>query len=110
MRRFALAAVPAPVSALPTLDEQQQKLVLLGLGVIGGAAIGWMAVKHMFVEGMENKERRQLIGFAAAMGLTYGAAKIFDIDEKWWNAEKAAEAAEQAYEEWQASQKASATK
>jgi len=104
MRPRALGAPPPSPSALPTLDEQQQKLVLLGMGVLGGAALGWAAVQHMFVEGMEDKERRQLIGFAAGVGLTYAAAKLFDIDEKWWNAEKAAEAAEQAYMEWQAAQ------
>ena len=112
MRRRAFGAPPPPPSALPTLDEQQQKLVLLGMGVLGGAAIGWAAVQHMFVRGMEDKERRQLIGFAASVGLTYAAAKLFDIDEKWWNVEKAAEAAEQAYDEWKAAeaQKAAATK
>jgi len=104
--RFPLGVAPPPTSAMPTLDEQQQKLVLVGMGVVGGAAIGWAAYQHMFVQGMEEKERRTLLQLTAVTVLTYAAAKLFDIDEKWWNAEKAAEAAEKAYEEWQASQKA----
>lgn len=104
------APPPSPPAGMPTLDEQQRNLVLVAMGVIGGAAIGWAAYQHMFIRGMEDKERKNIIGLAAGFGLMYGAAKLFDIDEKWWNLEAAAEAAEKAYDEWQASQKAGTTK
>jgi hypothetical protein len=80
------------------LTEQQKKLVLLAMGVLGGVAIGHAAVTHLFVVGMEDKERKKVLVAAAGSLVIYSLAKLFDIDERWWNIEKTAEWAEQQLE------------
>jgi hypothetical protein len=84
---------------------EQKKLGLLAAGVVGGAVIAHAAFTHLFVEGMKTKERHDILVLAAGGAVIYAVATLFHIDERYWNIEKTAEWAEQAYE---ASQKAGA--
>jgi hypothetical protein len=86
-------APPAPPSAptakskaiaVPPVDAQ---LFAIGAGVIAGVLIGKEAVKHLFVEGLEPKERRGML-IASAIGLyILGAKYVLDLDAKWYDVE-----------------------
>jgi hypothetical protein len=58
------------------------------LGIIGGVFIGKTAFQEMFVEGLEDEHRKNLLllgaGGAAALALKYA----FDLDDKWFTGEK----------------------
>lgn len=83
-------------NGFPILDDQEKMVFMISLGVIGGIGVGWGAVQHMFIRGMEDKERKTLMYFGAGLAGIYGIAKLFDIDEKYWNVDKAGEAVQKA--------------
>lgn len=58
--------------------------LLVGLGVIGGAAIGWWGVQHLFVEGITSKERKNILIAAATMLAVWGASELIGLEKAWW--------------------------
>lgn len=77
-----------------TADEEQVRLALLvGMGVVGGAAVAWWGVEHMFVTGLEDKERRMMMLLGAGVAGVYGLFYLADLDKRWLNVEGAVEAA-----------------
>lgn len=76
-----------------TPAQQNQKLWVLGLGIVGGLFIGSWGVSHLFGEGLDERERKQLLT-AGGVGVFMGAMMLLDVDEKWWNVEKTAAWAE----------------
>jgi hypothetical protein len=58
-------------------------MMTLGLGVIGGAALGKAAVDHAFVHGISDAERSKLIGVCVGTAVVFGAAYALDIDYEW---------------------------
>lgn len=82
------AAAPAPTP--------KNELAVLGLSVIGGLFIGSWAYSHMFVEGMEEAERKKMLLYVGAAGIVGAAAWIFDLDRKYWDVEAAASWADEA--------------
>lgn len=57
------------------------------LGIVGGLAIGSWAVEHMFVEGLEDKERRTIMGAGAVALAAYGVVRLMKLDEQWLTVE-----------------------
>ncbi len=71
----------------------------IGLGVIGGLAIGSWAVGHLAVEGTTKEERKNLLLLSAVVLIGYGVPKLLEVDRRWvtidaWleEAQKASEA------------------
>ncbi len=64
-------------------DVSVSLLMTLGLGVIGGAALGKAGFDHMFVHGMTDKERKTLVGVGLGSVAVFGAAYALGIDEEW---------------------------
>jgi len=62
----------------------------LAAGVLGGMPIGAWAFKHMFVEGMENEQRRNMVVLGAGTGALLLLAHLFAIDFEWFTVEGAA--------------------
>lgn len=69
---------------------------VLGLGVIGGLAIGSWAVEHLFVEGTSDKERRGILIFSAVTIAGYAAANLLDVDRRWYSVDAWIEEADRA--------------
>jgi len=67
--------------------------IVLGAGVIGGAAIGKMAFDHMFVHGLTDEERKRLVGLGVGAVFVYGAAYALGVDSKWLNTSELVEEA-----------------
>lgn len=70
--------------------------VLLGVtGVLGGLAVGKMAVDYFLVVGLDDRERQTMtrlakVGIAGAV--VFGVASYYDIDPMWWNLDAALQA------------------
>jgi hypothetical protein len=77
------------------LDEHQRLALVAGMGILGGLAIGSWAFEHMFVEGLEDKERKSLIGFGALAVGAYGLVTLLDLDKRWLDVEGTAEKAQE---------------
>lgn len=77
------------------VDERNRTAAVAALGLVGGAAIAWWATEHMFVEGLEDKERRTLVGFGAAAVAVYAAFELFGLDKRWLDVQGAAEAVQE---------------
>lgn len=56
-----------------------------GMGVVGGATVGYWAFDHAFGRGMTDDERKQVAGFALSMGILWVAGQLGY--EKWVSAE-----------------------
>lgn len=77
-----------------TTFDMPRLVAALGLGAIGGLALGRLGYEHMFVVGLTEKERRTMMGLAVGAGSVYIVATVFGIDRKWWDLGAAAAAAE----------------
>lgn len=99
----SLRVPDAPERAVPTkssapawmTDESFRYGMAAALGVAGGVAIGKWAFDHLFVEGLEDKERKTLIVVGAVAALTFGTFKLFDLDEKYMTVEGTFEKAQE---------------
>jgi hypothetical protein len=76
------------------MEATPKNIFAVSAGIIGGAAIGKMAYEHLFVHGLEDKERNKLIGLGFGAVALFGAAYLLGIDEKWLTIEGPAEAVE----------------
>ena len=81
---------PKPVKAPPPgsvpawmRDQTFRYGVATTMGLIGGLTIARWAVGHMFVEGLEDKERKTLVGVGAVAVAAYGVVKFLQLDERW---------------------------
>jgi len=72
--------------------EDLRRYAVYGMGLVGGAAIASWGVKHLFVVGLSDAERRTLVGFGAGVAAVSALAYLLDIDRRWWDAQVAAEA------------------
>ncbi len=61
----------------------------VGIGVVGGASIGYWAFEHAFKVGMSRDEKRQIAGFSLAMSVLYLTSQM--PWGKWFNVETAGE-------------------
>lgn len=68
-------------------DESFRLGMTAVLGVVGGVAIGKWGFDHMFVEGLEAKERKTFIAVGAVAVTTYGVVKLFQLDDRWLDIE-----------------------
>lgn len=55
----------------------------VALGVLGGMFIGWEGVKHSFVVGLTDQERKGLLFFSGSILLLFGAKELLGIEEKY---------------------------
>lgn len=80
---------PKPTSPPPAwmTDETFRYGMATAFGVVGGVAIGEWAFDHLFVEGLEDKERKTLLLVGAVAVLTFGTVKLLDLDEKYLTVE-----------------------
>jgi hypothetical protein len=62
----------------PTAEDKQ--LLLIAMGLIGGVGIGYHAFHHLFVEGMEDDARKNMIKFGAGAAVLYGLSMIVDLE------------------------------
>lgn len=76
-------------------DESFRYGLLTAMGVVGGVSIGKWAIDHMFVEGLEDKERKTLVVVGAVAVLVFGTAKLLDLDEKYLTVEGTFEKAQE---------------
>lgn len=53
-------------------------------GVIGGAFFAKKAVDHMFIEGLEEKERKQILLWTASIVGGLGVWALVDLKRYWW--------------------------
>lgn len=68
----------------PELQDQRFRYGLAAtLGIVGGLAVAKMALDHLFVHGLETKERRTMIGVASVAVASYGVVKMLELDERW---------------------------
>jgi hypothetical protein len=58
--------------------------LMVGAGVIGGTFFAYQAMNHMFKVGLTDKERRNILLYAASVGALWGLAKLIDVDKAWW--------------------------
>ena len=70
------------LSELPPISTRSMQIAV-ALGVIGGLAIGSWGVRHMFVEGMTDEERRNILMYSGGVGLAIGLVYFADLDKKW---------------------------
>ena len=61
----------------------------VGVGVVGGATIGYWAFEHAFKNGMSRDEKRQIAGFSLAMSVLYLTSQM--PWGKWFNVDTASE-------------------
>lgn len=60
----------------PPKEEFDYRYTLAaGIGVVGGATIGYWAFDHAFGRGMTKEEKTQIAGFGMALGLVYLASQ-----------------------------------
>ena len=52
------------------------------MGMLVGVVVGRISFKRFFVEGITTDERRNMLIFAAAMGLWWGLDKAFDLQKE----------------------------
>lgn len=64
----------------------------IGLGLIGGLAVAHMAARELFVVGLGDKERKNLLYLSGAAVFAGAAIYVLDIDRKWILADEAAKA------------------
>lgn len=70
--------------------------LMVGMGVIGGAFLGWHGVKHMFSEGLTDKERKNILLYGASVLAVWGVSQLLSLEKAWWlTPEGAAQRAEQ---------------
>jgi hypothetical protein len=61
-----------------------EQIAIVAASVLAGFMIAAEGVKHLFVEGLEDKERKGLLQLAT-IGLTaWGMSKLIDLDEHWY--------------------------
>lgn len=85
---------PKPVVEPPSADvvPDYSKALAVGLGVAGGATVGFWAFDAVLGRGLEVAEKKQIGAFAMSMGLL-GIASVFGYD-KWFTLEGLSEKAE----------------
>ncbi len=72
------------------LGHDNRNILAYGLAVVGGLFVGSWAVKHLWGEGLEPQERKQMLA-AGAIGLVTAGAMALDIDKRYWDAEAGAQ-------------------
>ncbi len=73
----------SPLGALFVNPTYREKLTaFLVLGGIGGLFFGYQAWRYFFVEGITTEERKNLLLFAASMGLWWGLDRVFDLEKQ----------------------------
>lgn len=56
----------------------------IGLGVVGGIAVGRWGFQHLFREGLTAKERKNML-YAMGIGLAgIAGSLLFKLDKEWW--------------------------
>lgn len=80
-----------PKSNPPSLPSNQSVIVAVGLSVVAGAFMGSVVVEQMFVEGLTDKERRNLLAISGVVLAGMAAKKFLDIDERLVSIEKLAQ-------------------
>ncbi len=75
------APMPTGPAWKPPIDGMP---LLVGAGVVVGILFGNVAVKHLFVEGLTEEERKGMLLFAASGLAIWGAKTFFELDETWW--------------------------
>lgn len=68
--------------SLPTPTDSKQ-ILLAAAGVVGGLTIGKWMVEHLFVEGLDPEERRNIILFGATTGTVFLVREILK-NKFWW--------------------------
>lgn len=81
------------------VDERNRLAFVTALGLVGGVSVAWWATEHMFVHGLEDKERRTMIGVGAAALAVYGAFELLGLDKRWLDVQGAVEAASERWPE-----------
>lgn len=69
----------------------------VGVGIVGGATIGYWAFEHAYKAGMTKEEKRQIAGFSLAMSIMYLTSQM--PWGKWFNIETAGEEIDKAVAE-----------
>lgn len=78
------------------LSEQDRMMFIVGMGVVGGLAIGKMAYDHMFKVGLSPEERKTMLFMGGGALAVYALATLFDVDRKYWEVSAAVEAVQEA--------------
>lgn len=75
------------VPSLPPARPGVNMPLAIGLGVIGGlfvASWGLSHAKDMLMEGISDRERKNILKGVGAVLVAAGGAWLFDLDKKWW--------------------------
>lgn len=81
---YAPTVKEQPIVLPPEMRGQQFRYAFGALlGLVGGVSIASWGSEHLFVEGLEAKERRTIIGIAGVGLAAYGIVKLMNLDEKW---------------------------
>jgi hypothetical protein len=75
-RRTALGA------AIQSPTYEQKLTMLLAVGGVAGIILGKIGFDMFFVDGITSEERKNMIVFAAGMGLWWGLDKAFDLQKQ----------------------------
>lgn len=94
-KKPAVAVALRPKKKAQPLDWRYPATV--GIGVVGGASIGYWAFEHAFKVGMTRDEKRQIAGFSLAMSVLYLTSQM--PWGKWFNVETAGEEVDKAVAE-----------
>lgn len=62
--------------------QQQRMAAFLAMGAIGGAFLVYQGWRHFFVTGVTSEEKRNILLFAASMGLWYGLDRAFELQKQ----------------------------
>lgn len=66
------------------MSSDDSKLLVIGIGVLGGAALGKAAIDHMFVEGLTARERKGIFKGVASGLAFFGMLKLYELHRAWY--------------------------
>lgn len=84
------AEIPAGAEKKPLpygLGEEARLYPIMGLCALASFWLVKEATKHMFVEGMTDKERNGILVVGGGVAAIWAAKTFFDIDEKYYSTE-----------------------